>query len=124
MRCELAMFNDKFLEDLWITAEDCNEKLERYTPYKCTDFPCCEGCVKAVKECLLDKDKSKPVDWSKVERGTLVKVSLFSNTTFLFKFAFYEDGLCWCVGHKSEIENLMVLNGYDPDLCSIVEEGE
>lgn len=120
----MSNFNDEFLEDLWITTEDCSEKLKRYTPYKCIDFPCCEDCVKAVKECLLDKDKSKSVDWNKVERGTLVKVSLFSNTTFLFKFAFYEDGLCWCVGHKSEMENLMVLNGYDPDLCSIVEEGE
>lgn len=126
MRCELVMFNDEFLEDLWITMKNCYEKLERYTPYKCEDFLCCEDCVKVVKECLLDKDKSKPiVDWSKVERGTYIKVSVLNHTTFRFKFIFYEDGLCWCLGYSGENKkNRMVLNGYDPDLCSIAEEGE
>ena len=118
------MFNDEFFEELWVTTKDCHKKLERYTSYKCADFLCCEDCAKVVKEYLLDKDKPKPVDWGKVERGTYVRVSLFNNATFLCKFAFYEDGLCWCVGHKSEIENFMILNGYDPDLCSIAEEGE
>lgn len=120
----MSNFNDKLFEELWITSEDCEEKLEQYTSYKCADFLYCEDCVKAVKECLLDKYKCKPVDWSKVERGTYVKVSSRNNATFLYKFVFYEDGLCWCVGYKSENENSMILNGYDPDLCSIVEEGE